>query len=266
MSRAYPKFGELPYLNDIIEHFNNTEPVQQEKYVHADDFKELRNNDVQIREAAIADVGQMEMYKSHWNKKIDQVDEQNMEKLLVLLQDTALNEHDCHECFNNLELIIVHNASNGNAEWVDPIVSIFNDGRMDVRRFVRMMDDAALRLKPKDCEKLKEKGLYYGSLNGTRLYNVMFFTPYTDKEKRMINQNRKKIDFMSLADEMKIIMWQFQHNDAMNFQPVNALMYADGSEDEATIKSMLQEQETMLQQAIENNKENGFADLIIVKK
>jgi hypothetical protein len=266
MSQTHPKFGELPYLNDIIEHFNNTEPVQQEKYVHADAFKELRDKDVQIREAAIADVGQLKMYKSHWSKPIRQVDDENIVKLLVLLQDTALNENDCHECFQNMGIVLIHAASNGNAEWVDPIVSIFNDGRMDVRRFVRMMDDAATRLKPKDREKLKEKDLYYGSFNCIRLYNLMYLMPYTDDEKHTLNRNRKKIGFKSIDDEMKIITWQFRNNDAMNFKPVIAQIYADGSEDEATIKSMLQEQEIMLQQAIEYNKENGFADLIIVRR
>jgi hypothetical protein len=139
MSQAHLKFGELPYLNDIIDHFNNTEPAKQEEYKHADDFKELRDNDVQIREAAIADVGQLKMYKSHWNRPIRQVDDENIAKLLVLLQDTALNENDCYNCFQNMGIVLIHAASNGNADWVDPIVSIFNDGRMDVRRFVRMM-------------------------------------------------------------------------------------------------------------------------------
>jgi hypothetical protein len=267
MSQAHLKFGELPYLNDIIDHFNNTESAKQEKYKHADDFKELRDKDQYIRDSAYQVIGRgNDIYHSALSSRILQVDQKNLEKLLVLLQDTALNENDCYNCFQNMGIVLIHAASNGNADWVDPIVSIFNDGRMDVRRFVRMMDDAALRLKPKDCEKLKEKGLYYGSLNGTRLYNVMYFTPYTDKEKRMINQNRKKNGFMSLADEMRIITWQFQHNDEMNFQPVNALIYADGSEDEATIKSMLKEQETMLQHAVNTQKEQGGRELIIVRK
>jgi hypothetical protein len=167
MSRSFPKFGELPYLNDIIEHFNNTEPVQQEKYLHADEFKVLIDKDQEIREAAIKDVGQLDMSTTEWNKQLTQVDAQNMEKLLVLLQDKALNEYDCSECFHALEIIIIHNASYSNTDWVAPIQAIFNDGRMDVRRFVRMMDEViANRLPPNDCEKLKEKGLYYGSFNG----------------------------------------------------------------------------------------------------
>ncbi|MFT6845802.1 MAG: hypothetical protein ACJAUV_002001 [Flavobacteriales bacterium] len=267
MSLAYPKFGELPYLNDIIDHFNNTEPVKQEEYKHANEFEELLKNDQGIRDSVRQVLGYgIDAYKSVLGGRILQVDKTNMEKLLVLLQDKALNEFDCHECFNNLETVISHAASNGNTDWIKPLQSIQLEGRMNVRRFVRIIDGAHNSPDTLVSKKLKEKGLYYGSFNGIRLYSLMYFIQYNKEEKHMINQNRKKIGFMAIADEIKIKTWQFLDNDLMNFQPSLSFMYADGTEDEATIKSMLKEQETMLQHAVNTQKEQGGRELIIVRK
>lgn len=265
MAEVYPKFVDLPYLDELMEMYNNTEPSYQGEYKHVQAFETLRDKDQAIRNAASEDVGQLNIYKSHWSQQIKQVDDENMKKLLVLLQDTALNEYNCNACFQSMEVIIMHNAANGKTDWITPLQAIFNDGRMDVRRFVRMVDDAHNRA-PSVSDSLKAKDLYYGSFNGIRLYNLMYYIPYTVKEKQIINQNRKKIGFMSLVEEIAIKTWQFQHNDAIRFYPFNSLMYSDDMEDEILKKQMLQEQEAMLKQAIEEQQKNGEAELIIVKK
>lgn len=264
MEQVYPAFANLPYVNELIEAYKNTEPMNDGEYVYGKEFKELLDKDQAIRDSAYQVLGYgNNIYTSHMSDRIKQVDQKNMDKLLMLIQDPALNEYNCHECFTSLEIVILHNAAHGNMDWINPVETIFNNGRMEIRRFVRMMDEVT---HPDVSEQLKIKGLYYGSFNGIRLYNLMYFTQFSKEEKSMINHNRKKIGFMSVADEIKLKSWQFQHNDLMNFCPFKAFMYSDGTEDEATKNSMLKEQAAMLEQASRYQKEMGNGELIIVRR
>jgi hypothetical protein len=266
MSQVYPNFDTLSYTDELISIYDNTVPINHGMYLFEDQFKTLQTKDQAIRDSAYQVIGYgNNIYTSHMSGRIRQVDQENMEKLVVLMQDTTLNEYNCQECFNNLEIVILHNAAHGNTDWINPLQKTFNDGRMDVRRFVRMIDDAHTRASSVS-DLLKEKGLYYGSFNGIRLYNVMFFTTYNSKEKREITQNKKKIGYMTLSEEITIKTWQFLNNDALNFYGFDAFMYSDGTEDEATVASMLQEQETRLQQIRDYQKEHGLGKLIVVKK
>lgn len=267
MSRAYPKFGTLPYVDELMEMYNNIEPINQEAYKHVQAFEKILNEDQAIRDSVRQVLGYgVDIYASRMSGSIRQVDELNMEKLLVLLQDKTLNEYDCNACFNSLETVVSHATGNGNTDWIEPLQTIQLEGRMDDRRFVRIIDGAHNATDPMVSKKLKELGFYYGSFNGIRLYNVMLFTTYSPKEKRAIENNRKKIGFVSLSDEIAIKTWQFQHNDQVRFYPFISFIYSDGTEDEATVTRLLQEQETMVQQAIEEQQKRGKAELIIVRK
>lgn len=279
MSRFYPGFEKLPYVNELVETYLNTQPVITGSSPHEAVFKQLYEKDQSIRETAIKALGGQDpqeeriigltkepnIYTSKFADSITSVDEQNMDALLDLLNDKTLSEQSCYECFNDLEIIVIHNMARGNSQWIIPLKNLVEEGRMDVRRFVRLLKRYS-GYSDMNIAELKKQGLYYGETNCIRLYTIMYYTRYRGTEREEVDRNRQKIGYPTIDEEIEIKTWQFRQNDMLRFYPFDALLFTDGSEDETMKAALLAEQEKLLQQAKDGMQAQQLGELMVVEK
>lgn len=246
----FPKLNDLPYVSDLKEYFINNRLSKRNPFGNKKAFDDLLEIDQAIRDSVIHIKKTSDIYNTDLAPLIKEKDSVNMIKLIQLMQDTTLTSQNCPNCFMTIEMLINHASSNGNVNWLTPLNTILQEGRMDLRQYVRIIDEA--HNKPVAIQ----FNLFFGSFNGIRLYDCIYFSKYKGEEKKRIERNRKKYGYISLKDEMAIKVWQYKNNDKINFYPFISFMYSDGSENEKMKKELLNQQELILEDAKRYNKVN----------
>lgn len=250
MVSIFPQMDSLDYAPEIKAYFEANKPIKKAAvYDFKTEFESLRTQDQHIRDSVIQITQTRNIYQSNLAPVIKQRDSLIWEKLLVLLEDTTLTERSCPDCLNTMELLIQHNSANGKTNWINALNKMLKENRIDLRRYVRIIDEAH---NTPATNELRKRNLYFGSFNGIRLYNCMYFTKYKGQEKKIIKQNRKKLGYVSLEDEITIKEWQYKNNDFYTFYPSVYFTNPEGAENKEMQEELLNEQKLHLQSTKEN--------------
>ncbi len=246
----FPKLKDLEYIPEIKDFFQKAKAPVFSQCQFKDEINALFEKDQQIRDSVMQITNSNDIYRSEYANRIKQVDSLNLMAILEYMKDYNLNERDS-KLINQIEVMILHSASNGKLDWLEPLNQMLKEGRVDVRRYVRIIDEA-WNTPVKTI--LKKRGLLFGSFNGIRLYNLMYFTKPKGRERSLIKKNRKKVGYISLKQEIDIKSWQYIHKDEFIFYPFISLIPQEDAYNQDLKSEFLEEQNDILEEAKKKHK------------